>query len=513
MKEMRFSVAIGSSEKQIVRVDDFRIPQNRITFLLGESGIGKSLVSKAIYGLLDPQELGITINRRPYQAYLDLNWSKSVRTNSFFVFQEPSSHLNPLRKIQTQLREGSLREAANENEILEKLYRMPAEHTARRILEVYPKPYRPSGGEKQRVLLAMAFKKISTLANGVGLDEPTMFVFDEPTGSLDDNYRNLFLQMLFEQYRKRPFTILLITHDYSIISEVYRGHRDLLEEVRFRELVREKAEHVSLRDFSPDRYLNWLRNTAPAPARVDNEKTVLQVNRAFKVFGRKMGVFRDVEHSHPTNLVIRQGEMAYLKAPSGIGKTTLAKIVMGLLQPDSIEMELSGIPLTADTPTSLWRSKIWGRKAGMVFQHADESLNLQASIKETFTGLRHLRRLTTEDITKLLGRLFDIEINSDFLKRPVARLSGGQKQRLNLLRTLALETDLVILDEPLNGLDFDSVTKVLGMLDEKREQGVALLMISHNEEIFDHIVPRQSVFHLHALEDDHRTDSSIRRRA
>lgn len=501
MKEMRFSVAIESSGRKIVQVDDFRIPQNHITFLLGESGIGKSLVSKAVYGLLDPQELGITVNRRPYESYLNLSWSKSVRTNSFFVFQEPSSHLNPLKRIRTQLREGSLREAGNEKEILEKLYSMPAEHTARRILEVHPKPYRPSGGEKQRVLLAMAFKKISTLANGVGLDEPTMFVFDEPTGSLDDNYRNLFLHMLFEEYRKRPFTILLITHDYSIISEVYRGHPDLLEKVRFRELVREQAEHVSLRDFSPDRYLTWLKSTAPDPIRVNTKQPVLKVNKNFMVFDRKMGIFRDIDHSEPTDLSIHEGEMAYLKAPSGIGKTTLAKIVMGLLRPNRVDLELGGIRLNADTPTALWRSKIWGRKAGMVFQHADESLNLKASVKETFTGLRHLRQLTNNDITALLRRLFDIDIDSAFLKRPVTRLSGGQKQRLNLLRTLALETDLVILDEPLNGLDFDSVTKVLGMLDEKRRQGAALLMISHNEEIFDHIVPRESVFHLHALED------------
>ncbi len=503
MKEMRFSVSIEATGRKIVRVDDFRIPQNRITFLLGESGIGKSLVTKAVYGLLDPQELGITINRRPYETYLNLNWSKSVRTNSFFVFQEPSSHLNPLKKIRTQLREGSLKEAANEKEILEKLYRMPAEHTARRILEVHPKPYRPSGGEKQRVLLAMAFKKISTLGNGVGPDEPTMFVFDEPTGSLDDNYRNLFLQMLFEEYRKRPFTILLITHDYSIISEVYRRHQDLLENIRFRELVREEAEQVSLRDFSTERYLNWLKTTKPAPVRVDAGNAILRVGKDFSVFGRKMGVFRDVNHSHPTDLVIHRGEMAYLKAPSGIGKTTLAKIVMGLLRPDTVDMELNGIRLNAKTPTSLWRSKIWGRKAGMVFQHADESLNLQATVKETFTGLRKLRRLTGDDIVALLKRLFDIRIDSAFLRRPVARLSGGQKQRLNLLRTLALETDLVILDEPLNGLDFDSVTKVLGMLDEKRRQGAALLMISHNEEIFDHIVPRESIFHLHALENEH----------
>ena len=75
-------------------------------------------------------------------------------------------------------------------------------------------------------------------------------------------------------------------------------------------------------------------------------------------------------------------------------------------------------------------------------------------------------------------------------------LSGGQKQRLNLLRTLVLGTGLIILDEPLNGLDFNSVKKVLGLLDEKRAHGSALLMISHNEEIFEHFIDEENIYYL-----------------
>jgi ABC-type Mn2+/Zn2+ transport system ATPase subunit len=61
---------------------------------------------------------------------------------------------------------------------------------------------------------------------------------------------------------------------------------------------------------------------------------------------------------------------------------------------------------------------------------------------------------------------------------------------------LSLGTDFIILDEPLNGLDFVSVKKVLSLLEEKRRQGSALLMISHNEEIFDHFVDSRHVYYL-----------------
>ncbi|MEO6098639.1 MAG: ABC transporter ATP-binding protein, partial [Fibrobacteria bacterium] len=73
---------------------------------------------------------------------------------------------------------------------------------------------------------------------------------------------------------------------------------------------------------------------------------------------------------------------------------------------------------------------------------------------------------------------------------------GGQKQRLNLLRTLILAPPLVILDEPLNGLDFESIKKVLSMLERMAAKGCGFLMISHNEEIFESYVDGGNIYHL-----------------
>jgi energy-coupling factor transport system ATP-binding protein len=145
----------------------------------------------------------------------------------------------------------------------------------------------------------------------------------------------------------------------------------------------------------------------------------------------------------------------------------------------------------------MWPRRIWGKKAGMVFQHADEALDMEANISETFMGLPTAAGFDERDIVAILGSLFDKDaLTPDFLKRKVAFLSGGQKQRLNLLRTLALATDLIILDEPLNGLDFRGVTRVLGLLEEKRRSGSALLLISHNEEIFDSLVDEDHRYYL-----------------
>ena len=107
MKPLEFSVSVRSGNRTLAAITGFRFEQNQVTFLFGESGIGKSIISKALYGLLDPQELEVAINGQPYVDYLGQPWVRAIAQNSFFVFQEPSTHLNPLQKISAQLEEGS----------------------------------------------------------------------------------------------------------------------------------------------------------------------------------------------------------------------------------------------------------------------------------------------------------------------------------------------------------------------------------------------------------------------
>jgi peptide/nickel transport system ATP-binding protein len=493
-----YSVHIKSGGRSIVKCDDFTEPRDEISFLFGESGIGKSLICKAIYGLLDPDELSISINGAPYRTHLEAPSTKTVQKSGFFVFQEPSSHFNPLLKISEQLSEGSLSSVQVLDDSLRTLWENSNDEAIKKILALYPKPYRPSGGEKQRMLLAMAFKKIGLFIQSPSADQPTLFAFDEPTGSLDNNYRNLFLDLLFEKYSKRPFTILFITHDYSIISQIYARHKDLVSKVHFKELSRKTDTLVELSDFSAQEYLTWLDASRPPEYRQSSGRDeVLSVDPAFSIFRRDYRICKDQQRTQPVPLVIRRGEMVFVKAASGVGKTTLAKIIMGLYHAHRLSMKLCGIVITQRTPNVLWAKQIWGKKAGMVFQLADEALDLASTIQETFEGLPLGRKLSVVDIKNILLQLFDLDnVTDGFLRRKVAYLSGGQKQRLNLLRTLTLNTDLIILDEPLNGLDFLGVKRVLGLLEEKRRAGGALLLISHNEEIFDSLIDPDHMYYL-----------------
>lgn len=266
--------------------------------------------------------------------------------------------------------------------------------------------------------------------------------------------------------------------------------------IRLKELRRSEGQSVEVVDFSAQEYLTWLSDNPPKPAGAPAGAPVIELAARFSVFGRHLCLFKDPGHTQPANLVIGKGEMAYVKAPSGVGKTTLAKVIMGLYPATELAMNLCGMKVNGHTPKKAWESKIWGRKATMVFQHADESLNLSATVRETFQGLPLAQRLTPETLKVALGELFEGTVTEAFLAKKVAMLSGGQKQRLNLLRSIILGTGLLILDEPLNGLDFLSVKKVLSILEQRRSRGIAMLMISHNEEIFDHFVDSENVYYL-----------------
>jgi peptide/nickel transport system ATP-binding protein len=498
MEQLSFDIQIAADEKLLVDIRDFAIQRNRVTLLLGESGIGKSLISRGLYGLLDPAELTVTMNDLAYPQYLQTPQVREIQTNGFFVFQEPSSHLNPLMTLGEQIREGSLARASDSTDVLRTLWEGTVGQELNSILAVYPKPYRPSGGEKQRILLAMALEKIDMLPPTE--TEEALFIFDEPSGSLDNHYRDRFLELLFDRYRQRPFTALVITHDYSMISRIKNAHGDIMGKVVFRELARHQGA-LRLNDFQPGTYTGWvegLRRSADSIKSFEGQEPLLSIDPPLVVFGRKLLITRDPRGEKPERLVVPPGRMVYVKAPSGTGKTTLVKRVMGLIQEGSFEARLKGMPLGGDTPRKFWQERIWGKRMTMVFQHADEALNMQSTMRETLLGLPLRNPLTSEGLARLVGELFDGSEGGDVAGKKIRFLSGGQKQRLNLLRGLALDTDVLILDEPLNGLDFESATRVIAMLQRKMEAGMGLLVISHNEEIFDALAGPDQIYYLHA---------------
>ena len=492
---MKYNIKIDTEKRSLVDIDGFQIKPGSVTLLLGESGIGKSLISKAIFGLLSTEDLKISFNDLPYSNYTKSQICSDIQKKGFFVFQEPSSHLNPLRTLDQQLNEGSIQSTADNRQILTRLFPGFSESERNHLLSVFPNPYRPSGGEKQRILIAMAFKKMSLLPKQTE-NESALFIFDEPTGNLDNEYRNIFLKMLLSSQRERKFTSLLITHDYSMITEISTQYPKMLPKIDFQELSMD-GNNLRMKSFSPESYLTWLGSVkAKQSNQKPSQQPLLVLHSEIHVFKRRLSIASDPKLKNLCPLKIYPGEAVYLKAESGAGKTTMAKIIMGLQSCQSFNCAIGDIELNQNTLEHQWKKNIWAKKMSMVFQHADEALNLNGKVKDIFRGLPLDQRNDRDFLIEKLKIVFEDDVDQTFLDKPVAYLSGGQKQRLNLIRALILDTDILILDEPLNGLDFMTLQRVMNILQKRQNQGKSYLLISHNEEIIDRFVPSNRVYYL-----------------
>ncbi len=492
------NIQIHSPERCLARIDAFGFEEGKITFLLGESGIGKSLLSKVYLGILEERLLRITVNGRPYRRHASRVRTLPPWRDGFFVFQEPSSHFNPLRTIGEQLNEGRLARLKGRagEEVVHAFWPRSPRKELQQLLKVYPKPYRPSGGEKQRLLLAMAFKKIRLYERRSPAGD-AFFIFDEPSGNLDNAARNDFLDLLISRYREKAFTAVVITHDYTIISHLHRHYPGMRESMRWRELQRKPGEagRLQLIPFPEQDFTRWLSSLHPVRSHLDHSgHEILRLKSGARIWGRNYHFYNDA--GEEGDLVLTRGQAVYLKAPSGAGKTTIAKIIMGLLTPEQAVLTVQGKTVPMKRNRAFYARHIWGKAATMVFQHADEALNRQLTVEEIFKVLSEKRTVHRQKLMRRLREWFGERTTEAFLRRPVKYLSGGQKQRLNLLRGFVQNTDILILDEPLNGLDLKSADLVIKKIQDRQRDGKALLIISHNEEIMEKIVPGEQVFYL-----------------
>jgi len=227
---------------------------------------------------------------------------------------------------------------------------------------------------------------------------------------------------------------------------------------------------------------------------------LVKIKSGVKIFGKTLSFHRESFDVQSSVLELKKGELTYLKAKSGVGKTTIAKIILGLYRPDALQMGFDKYLVTPQMQESFWRKIIWGKMGSMIFQHADEALNQNATVLEIFMALPNYRKVDKTTVLNKVQELFDTRVPESFLDKKIKFLSGGQKQRINILRSMMLNTDLLIMDEPLNGLDLKSSHKVLFKIKQHQSAGKAVLLISHNEDIFDRIVKPQNVYYLKAKE-------------
>jgi peptide/nickel transport system ATP-binding protein len=184
------------------------------------------------------------------------------------------------------------------------------------------------------------------------------------------------------------------------------------------------------------------------------------------------------------SLEITKRKTVGLIGPSGVGKTTLAKIIMGLENPTSGKILIDGTDIwnapSEERDTSL-------KKIKMVFQDSQGSLNPKKTIKQSLYDTVNLMGLDASTRESLVLELLDrVGLSSDIFCRYPHQISGGQNQRVALARILLVKPEYVILDEPTSALDIAVQAQILELLNNlQKENNFGYLLISHNIPLID----------------------------
>jgi len=228
----------------------------------------------------------------------------------------------------------------------------------------------------------------------------------------------------------------------------------------------------------------------------DKEREILlEVKNLSVEFGKsKKNRFRAVDN---VSFFIYKGETFGLVGESGSGKTTIGRAIIRLNETTEGEIIFKGKKINGKIDKEL--DKELTRKIQMIFQDPMASLNERAKVDYIVSeGLYNIKNYKNEEErkAKVEKALLDVGLLPEFLSRFPHEFSGGQRQRIGIARTLVMEPELIIADEPISALDVSIRAQVLNLLSElQKEKGLTYLFIAHDLSVVRFITDRLAVIH------------------
>jgi len=226
---------------------------------------------------------------------------------------------------------------------------------------------------------------------------------------------------------------------------------------------------------------------------------LVEVNSVSKSYPRRAGL-RTEWHTvvHDVSLEIEAGETLGLVGESGSGKTTVARMILGLVEPTSGVIRVDGVDVGGASAAAMHRLR---RQMQPVFQDPYAALNPRMKVLEIVTEPLVIHRREAGIDTggaalraKAIELLVSVGLDESALWRYPHEFSGGQRQRINIARALALEPRLLILDEPVSALDVSVGAQIVNLLKRlQRENGLTYLFISHSMPLVHYLATRIAV--------------------
>lgn len=382
-------------------------------------------------------------------------------------------------------------------------------------------PHELSGGQKQRVSLA-----------GVMVDQVKILLFDEPLANLDPATGKQTIELIDEIQKETDTTVVIIEHrledvlwrDVDRIILVSEGRiladlhpdellaTDLLADNGIREplyltamryagitLAPEKkpshADRVALPEEDVKQLKQWFRSHRAGKQEPESDPLLEVKNLSF-------GYNKGQQTLKNVSLSVKKGEMVSIVGRNGAGKSTFSKLVCGFEDPNQGEIFFEGQDLLKENIRS--RAK----KIGYVMQNPNQMISKTMIYDEVALALQksgkseeEIRR-KVEDTLKVCGLY-------PFRNWPISALSFGQKKRVTIASVLVQDPKLIILDEPTAGQDFKHYTEIMEFLRGLNEQGVTVIMITHDMHLMLEYTPRALVFSDGQLIDDCRASQVL----
>jgi peptide/nickel transport system ATP-binding protein len=498
VRDLSLTFGHGRARVDAVKSVSFDVPPSSIVGVVGESGSGKSVTALALTRLF-PRSAEVTIKGqimfqgRDLATLPEADLRRVRGAGISFVFQDPLSSLNPVRRCGEQVAEAvhihepEISKTDVGVRVIELFERLGLPQPAE-IVNKYP--HELSGGMRQRVMIAMALAC-----------RPALLVADEPTTALDVIVQKQIVELLQEVVRDFGASILFISHDLALVSSIAQKVvvvRDgcVVESGPTDEVSRRPREPYTKELWNATPTLNGPRRSS-SRARLEriassgNLLEVTEMSHSFSKRGRSAELALD-----GVSLTVRPGETVCVVGESGSGKSTLARCVVGLLTPDRGEVTFAGSQLV-HAKRGTWRDV--RKDIQMVFQDPYASLNPRMRVGDLIAeGLVINKRVSSrrEGRGRATELLELVGLRARHADRYPHQFSGGQRQRIAIARAIALRPKLLVCDEPVTSLDVSVRAQIVNLLvDIQDQEGLSYLFITHDIALARQIADRVVVMH------------------
>ena len=498
-----FSFKYKSQADYTLKDINLTIYEGEKVLLLGPSGCGKSTLSHCINGLI-PFSYGGEIKGSCKIAGLE-----TIQSSIFQLSAKVGTVLQDSDAQFVGLSVGEDIAYALENDNMPRVEMLPRVYNSAKIVDMHEflesVPYDLSGGQKQRVALA-----------GIMHGDVKILLFDEPLAALDPMMGNFAIDLIDKIHKEHNKTIVIIEHR--------------LEDVLYRDVDRIilMQEGRIIADVTPDELLvspllreNGIREPLYITA-LKNAGCTLRKESISNVFAMNLDEYKDQVINHfeksnsslknekqeviidvkdvafsydskrtileNVNFQITRGERVAIVGKNGAGKSTIAKLLCGIIRPTNGHITLNGENYLK------YSIKEIGEMVGYVMQNPNQMIVKDMIKEEVALGLT-LHKKSKEVIEKNVEEALKMCNLYPMRNWPVSALSYGQKKRVTIASILAMKPDVIILDEPTAGQDYRVYTEIMTFLEKlNKEYGITILFITHDMHLAIEYTDRAIVF-------------------